>query len=209
MPIDLTAVLAPSHTAIVLQEVQRGVVGQTSVLPALAQEAQPALANLARLLPAARAAGASVVHCIAAFRADRRGAGTNAPLFVGVSKKGGEPRLVEGTDDVLPAVELGEIPASDLISSRYTGIGPAWETGLIPMLTNLGVRTVVAAGVSINVGVTNLVMDCVNAGFTVVLPRDACAGFPAEYADQVIDNTLRLLASVTTTDKVIEAWSAS
>jgi biuret amidohydrolase len=59
----------------------------------------------------------------------------------------------------------------------------------------------------VNVGVTNLVMDAVNAGYQVVLPRDAVTGVPKEYADAVIDNTLSLLATVTTTDDVIGAWS--
>ncbi|HVU71514.1 MAG TPA: isochorismatase family protein [Mycobacteriales bacterium] len=207
MPVDLRALVAPAQTAVVLQEVQRGVVGPGSVLPQLAEAAQPVLANLARLLPAARTAGASVVHCIAAFRPDRKGAGSNAPLFVGVSKQGGDARLVAGSDDVLPAVELGAIPDGDLVSTRWTGVGPAWDTGLIAMLTNLGVRTVIATGVSVNVGVTNLVMDCVNAGFSVVVPRDAVAGVPNDYADAVIDNTLRLLATVTTTGKILEAWT--
>ena len=43
-------------------------------------------------------------------------------------------------------------------------------------------------------------MDAVNAGYRVVLPRDAVAGIPAEYGDAVIDNTLSLLATITTTD---------
>ena len=60
---------------------------------------------------------------------------------------------------------------------------------------------------SVNVGITNLVMDAVNAGYQVVLPRDAVAGVPKDYADAVIDNTLSLLATVTTTDDVIGAWS--
>jgi nicotinamidase-related amidase len=50
-------------------------------------------------------------------------------------------------------------------------------------------------------------MDAVNAGYQVVLPRDAVAGVPKEYADAVIDNSLALLATVTTTDEVIGAWS--
>jgi len=42
-----------------------------------------------------------------------------------------------------------------------------------------------------------------------VLPRDAVAGIPESYADAVIDNTLSLVATVTTTDAVLGAWSAS
>ena len=39
MPFDLAALVAPAHTALVLQEVQNGVVGTPSVLPALAEAA--------------------------------------------------------------------------------------------------------------------------------------------------------------------------
>jgi nicotinamidase-related amidase len=75
------------------------------------------------------------------------------------------------------------------------------------VLRNLGVRTVIVAGVSVNVAITNLVMEAVNHGYEVVLPRDAVCGVPASYADAVIDNTLRVLAAVTTVDEVVTAWS--
>jgi len=52
-------------------------------------------------------------------------------------------------------------------------------TELDPVLRNLGIRTIVAAGVSVNVALTNLVFDAVNAGYQVVVPRDAVAGLPA------------------------------
>jgi nicotinamidase-related amidase len=61
--------------------------------------------------------------------------------------------------------------------------------------------------VSVNVGMTNFVMDAVNLGYRFVLPRDAVAGVPEDYASAVIDNTLSLLATVVTTDDVIGAWS--
>jgi hypothetical protein len=46
----------------------------------------------------------------------------------------------------------------------------------------------------------------VNLAYRVVVPRDAVAGIPTEYATSIIDNTLSLLATVTTTDDLIEAW---
>jgi nicotinamidase-related amidase len=52
-----------------------------------------------------------------------------------------------------------------------------------------------------------MVMEAVNHGYEVVVPRDAVCGVPAEYADAVIDNTLRVLATVTTVDEVVAAWS--
>ena len=36
--------------------------------------------------------------------------------------------------------------------------------------------------------------------------RDAVAGIPADYGTAIIDNTLSLLATVTTTADLIEAW---
>jgi len=47
------------------------------------------------------------------------------------------------------------------------------------VLRNLGIRTIVAAGVSVNVALSNLVFDGVNVGYQVVVPRDAVAGLPA------------------------------
>jgi nicotinamidase-related amidase len=79
-------------------------------------------------------------------------------------------------------------------------------TDLDAILRNLGVSTIVAVGVSLNVAIPNLVMDAVNAAYRVVLPSDAVAGVPTEYGSAVIDNTLSLLATVTTTDALIEAW---
>jgi nicotinamidase-related amidase len=74
------------------------------------------------------------------------------------------------------------------------------------VLRNLGVSTLVVTGVSVNVAVTNLVMEAVNRGFDVVVPRDAVCGIPADYADAVIDNTLSLLATITTVDELVTIW---
>jgi nicotinamidase-related amidase len=79
-------------------------------------------------------------------------------------------------------------------------------TDLDALLRNLGVHTIVPVGVSLNVAIPNLVMDAVNAAYRVVLPRDAVAGVPADYGEAVIDNTLSLLAEITTTDALISGW---
>jgi nicotinamidase-related amidase len=103
--------------------------------------------------------------------------------------------------------ELG--PAeTDVLLRRYHGIGPMGGTDLDVVLRNLGVSTIVGVGVSVNVAITNFVMDAVNRAYDFVLPRDAVAGIPHDYAEAVIDNTLSLLATVTTTDAVIEAWAS-
>jgi len=82
-------------------------------------------------------------------------------------------------------------------------------TDLDAVLRNLGVTTVVVVGVSVNIAITNLVMDAVNHGYQVILPRDAVCGIPSDYADAVIDNTLALLATVTTVDDLATAWASA
>jgi nicotinamidase-related amidase len=204
MPLDLAALVDPAHTAIVTSEVQNGVVGERSALPALAEAAAAEmLPSLARLLPAARAAGVQVVHCTAYRRADGKGANHNARLFMGVRKS--PVSLLPGSPEVDVVPELGPEP-DDLVLTRTHGLDPMAGTDLDPVLRNLGVRTIVVTGVSVNVAVTNLVMDAVNRGYDVVLPRDAVCGIPREYADAVIDNTLALLAAITTTDDLVAIW---
>ena len=40
----------------------------------------------------------------------------------------------------------------------------------------------------------------------MIVPRDAVAGVPTEYGEAVIANTLSLLATITTTDALLEVW---
>jgi nicotinamidase-related amidase len=46
----------------------------------------------------------------------------------------------------------------------------------------------------------------VNAAYRVIVPRDAVAGIPADYGAAMIANTLSLLATITTTDDLLQAW---
>ena len=80
-------------------------------------------------------------------------------------------------------------------------------TQLDPILRNLGVSTIVGVGVSVNVGMTNLAFDGVNRGYQVVIPRDAVAGVPTDYGDAVLDNTLNVIATLTTTADLLKAWA--
>jgi nicotinamidase-related amidase len=102
--------------------------------------------------------------------------------------------------------EIGVDPG-DIVLARHHGIGPMSGTQLDPMLRNLGVRTIVGVGVSVNVGVTNLAFDAVNLGYQVVIPRDAVAGVPREYADAVLEHSLSLIATITSADEILALWS--
>jgi nicotinamidase-related amidase len=83
---------------------------------------------------------------------------------------------------------------------------PFMGTSLDPWLRNLGIRTVVVAGVSVNVGVFGLTLEAINLGYRVVIATDAVAGVPAEYAKAVLDNSLRVLATLRTVDQILAVW---
>lgn len=206
MAVDLSELVSTWRTAVVTSEVQNGVVGDEPALPELAEAArQTMLPALGRLVKAARAAGVEVVHGTFERRIDGKGGNTNARLFNAVTKA--PVKLLPGSHAVKVVDEVGVGP-TDLVLPRTHGLNPMADTGLDAVLRNLGVTTVVVTGVSVNVAITNLVMDAVNRGYDVVLPRDAVCGVPADYADAIIDNTLSLLATLTTVDELTKIWSA-
>ena len=203
MSVDLAEIAAPGHTALVTQELQGAVVGPNAGLGALAKEARKqALPNIERLLPAARDAGVRVVHCLVQRRPDGLGANHNAPIFM-MGRK--QVDISPGSEGATLLPEFGPA-ADDVVLSRWHGVGPMGGTDLDVILRNLGVTTIVAVGVSVNIAITNLVMDAVNAAYRVVVPRDAVAGIPADYADSILDNTISLLATVTTTADLLAVW---
>ena len=205
MAVDLADLVAPSHTAVVTSEVQRGVIGDCSALPELAEAARDsgALANMAEVVRAARAAGVRVVHATAHHRGDRLGGNSNARLFVAMKRS--SVGMLPGTPATEVCPEIGVEP-SDIVLPRLQGLGPMAGTELDPVLRNMGVSTVVAVGVSVNVAIQNLAFDAVNNGYQVVIPRDAVAGVPADYAEAILDNTLSLVATLTTTADLVRLW---
>jgi nicotinamidase-related amidase len=203
----LTELLQPGTCALVTQEVQGGVVGPEAGLPMLAEEARrEALPNIERLVHAARAAGVQVIHCVIVKRPDGRGTGQNCRLYQMGKRFSGDLNPGSAGATVLP--ELGP-HVDDIVLTRSTGIGPMGGTDLDAVLRNLAVRTIVAVGVSVNVAIPNFVMDAVNHGYQAVLPRDAVAGVPRDYAESVIDNTLALLATVMRTEDLLDIWAAA
>jgi nicotinamidase-related amidase len=202
----LADLIKPATTALVTQECQGGVIGPHAGLALLAEEARrEAIPNIGKLLDAARAADVTVVHCLIQRRKDGRGSNTNARLFA--AGKSFQVDLTPGSEGASVLPEFGPQP-SDLVLTRTHGAGPMTGTDLDTVLRNLGITTIVGVGVSLNVAIPNFVMDAVNRSYQFVLPRDAVAGYPREYAETVIDNTLSLLATVTTSDEIVAAWKA-
>ncbi|MEY3679860.1 MAG: hypothetical protein RL547_472 [Actinomycetota bacterium] len=161
-----------------------------------------------RLCAAARAARIPVVHCTAENRPDGIGATDNCKVFAmnaRLRRETGSTPIDQGTDGARLVPELGP-ETSDVVVSRIHGMTPFTSTSLDQILRNMGIRTLVVTGVSVNLGILGTVISAIDLGYRVVLVRDAVCGVPTEYADAVIDNTLSLLATVAHADDVLAVW---
>ena len=199
---QLSEILDTVSTVLLTVECQQGVVGPDSALPELALAARQsgALANVARLVAAAHESGVQVIHAVAERRPDGRGANRNARLFRAAERL--PVQQLSGTTAVRVAPPI-EVADEDFVVRRLHGLSPIQGTEVDVLLRNLGCRTLIVTGVSANVAIPNAVFDAVNRGYTVVVPRDAIAGVPADYTPAMIRNTLALVATVATTDEVL------
>lgn len=206
----LAELLTSRDVAVLTMELQRGVVGEGALMKALVDEVDRVgvRSTAGRLCAAARTAGVPVVHCTAENRPDGVGATDNCKVFAmnaRLRRDTGSTPIDQGTEGARLVPELGPEP-SDVVVSRIHGMTPFTSTSLDQILRNMGVRTLVVAGVSVNLGILGTVISAVDLGYRVVLVRDAVCGVPTEYADAVIDNTLSLLATIASADDVVAAW---
>jgi nicotinamidase-related amidase len=190
-----------STVAVLCVECQNGVLGPDSVLPALAADTAGLIASLRRLLDAARRRGVRVVH------ATYEGTLSGVPTGTARLWRALGPATVEwapGTAETQVVPEL--LAPTDLILPRHHGLFPTLDTELLPVLKGLGVRTIVLTGVSLNLALPHTAGHATQAGFRLVVPRDAVGGTPADYANQVLDNSIAVLGRITTVDELIAEW---
>ena len=207
MPIDLKALLDPQHCALLLMECQEGIIGAGGGRLSALSEAvtrHGTVEHIARVLDAARHAKVPVFYLTVARRADSGGSTANC-LLLALGRKG--TPLIPGSPQHTVVAALAPRDG-DYLVNRFHGVTPFHGTELDQLLRNLGVRTVVAAGVSVNVGIMGLTIEAVNCGYQVVIPRQAVTGTPDAYVDAVFEHTLRLLATITTADHVVDTWGS-
>jgi biuret amidohydrolase len=206
------ALIDPATTAVVTMELQQGIVGEGVTLPALRDQCVEAgtLVAAGRVCAAARAVGARVVHCTAEHRADGAGFVANCRIFNLAHKQKASTGHFATEVGTAGAALIPELDAqrSDVVVARMHGMSPFMSTSLDQMLRNMGIKTVIATGVSVNLGVFGLVLNAVDLGYQAIVVRDAVAGVPAAYADAVIENSLSMLATIVTADELDAAWRA-
>ncbi len=201
----LAPLVAPGTCAVLVQELQNGVVGADAGLPALADAARSTgvVERAASLVAVARRRGIPVIHCTAQNLPDDFGANRNAWLFETARRHGLDNR--PGSASVAPVAPLG--PAeSDVVLPRLHGLSPLTGSPLDSLLRNQGIESLVIVGVSLNLAIPNLVFDAVNRSYRVVLVADAVVGVPVDYGRLVIEHSLSLVSTVVAAHEVMEAW---
>ncbi len=190
--------------AVLCVECQNGMLGPDAVLPGLAADTGKLVQNLSRLLSAARGRGIRVVHATYEGTLGGRPTGT-ARLWRVLG-----PAIADWEPGATATKVIDELLApGDLVLGRRHGLFPTLDTELLPVLRDLGVQTIVLAGVSLNLALPHTAGHASQSGFEVVVPRDAVGGIPTEYGEQVLNNTIAVLARLTTVDDLIAEWSDS
>jgi biuret amidohydrolase len=208
---SLRELVDPATTTIVTMELQKGIVGDEALLPALPEVVQQTgiLGVAGRVCVAARSAGVRVVHATMRERPDGAGQAVNCRIFALTQKR----RAVAGynpTDQGQPGCELVDelqVQPSDIEVPRMHGMTPFTGTELDAVVRNLGTKTVVLMGVSLNLGITGAAMSALDLGYQVVVVRDAVVGVPIEYGEAVLANTIAMIATIVTADQLVDAWS--
>jgi len=193
--------LDPSRTAVVCIECQNGVVGSSSILPALAAEASPVIVSIAELLRIARLAGALVVH--APYVGALGGAAESTPLM----RTTAQATADWTADHHQTQIVRGLLATGDLIVPRHHGFSATLNTELLKILRGNGIESIIFAGVSLNVAIPVSVAHAAEEGFHVVVVREAVVGTPAEYGVQVLEYTIAMLASVISLSTLERHWA--
>lgn len=196
----------PEQTALLLIECQNGIIGPDAVLPELARDAAAHLPTIGRLARGAREHGVQVVHLLFNPLLGTRSANRKPRLFNGVVA-----RMTEwhpGDRATQPVDEVAR-DDRDLVLTRSSGLSPTHGTETFPILRNLGVRTVVVAGVSTNIAIPVVLTNAVDEGFDVLVARDAAVGSPADYAEAMMRHTIAMISRITTVDELLAQWGAS
>jgi nicotinamidase-related amidase len=188
--------LDPNATALVLIDLQNGIVSM-NVQP---QPSSDVVARAKRLAQAFRSAQAPVVLVTVGSSADGKDALTpalDAPPA---------PAAARPADWSAVVTELEAQPSDLRILKRQWGA--FYGTDLDLQLRRRGIRTIVLAGISTNVGVESTARDAFERGYDQVFVTDAMASPSAEAHANTLKFTFPRIGRLRTTEDVLAALKA-
>jgi nicotinamidase-related amidase len=193
----LVLTIEPRRTAIVIIDLQKGIVG----MPGGAPHSKPAvIANAARLLAAARAAGAQPILVHVGGSPD--GADRLKPTSDQAMRSTGQ--LPPDWSELIP--ELDRQPGDIVILKRQWGA--FYGTDLDLQLRRRGLTTIVLCGIATEIGVESTARDAYERGYELVFAEDAMTGMSAESHANSVERIFPRMGRALSTDAVIAALNA-
>lgn len=187
--------LDPTSTALVLIDLQRGIVAR----PTAPRSGAEVVRNAARLAEAARQCGALVVLVHVSFPPDFANA-----VSTDVDEK--PPSIASpGWDELMD--ELQPDQADVIIVKRQWGA--FYGTNLDLELRRRHRQAIVLGGISTNFGVESTARDAWELNYQLVLVEDAMAGFSAESHEFAVTKIFPRLGRVCATEDVVGVWTAA
>jgi len=187
--------LDPSKTALVLIDLQRGIIA----FPAEPRATAEVIANAVRLADSFRAAGAAVVLVHVAIGpdgGDRLRAQVDEP----------QPMRQLPTDFAEIVAELGPKEGDIVVTKRQWGA--FYGTDLDLQLRRRGITTIVLGGIATNHGVESTARDGYERGYQLVLVEDAMSARSASDHAFAFDRIFPRIGRVCRTADVIAALGA-
>lgn len=166
---------------------------------------RPAVRGCSELTAAARSAGVPVVFTRFVYQPGYADAGvTSRELFGGIRRVGG---LLEGSWDAQIVAELARTPVDFVIDkSRYSSF---YGTRLQPLLSGLGIRTLVVCGITTNMCVESTVRDAAQRDYRTVVVADATEEFTKERREHALLAMGYGFGWVAQRSHVIEQWATA
>ena len=189
--------LDPGRCALIIQDMQNDVIIEggafaDSGAPAHAI-AQNAVANVADLAAACRAAGVPVIHVWYIVEQGAAGLKQNAPLFQGVKESDG---LVRGSWGAAPADGLEAQDGDHVVEKmRMNGF---YETRLDILLRGLGAETILITGAWTNMSIEHTARHGADAGYEVVVASDGTSTVSDEWQHAALNYAMNNVGKVAT-----------
>ena len=197
--------LDPARTCILVFDLLEGHVGKDA---ASRERFAPVIANAARILEAARAAGAMIAYAHADHRADRatsartlRDTDNRLKPIASGDTRAHEPLLTGGTRETQVVAALAPRPGDYLVPKhRWSAFH---GTYLDLALRTRKADTLVLLGGSTDVGIASTAFAARDLDYNLVVVADACTSPERDNHDQLVRRVFPRMARVRSTAQVV------
>jgi nicotinamidase-related amidase len=183
--------MATDHTALLVMDVQNGIVGRFAGKPG-------ALAPLERAVSAARTAGVQVIFVRIAFRAGYPEVSPKNKAFSGIAERGGMT-VSDAATQIHPSVapRPDEPVVTKLRVSAFAG------SDLEVLLRSRGIETLVLTGIATSGVVLSTLIEAADKDYGLTVLSDACLDSDPEVHRVLTEKLFQRRADVMTAD----AWA--